>query len=102
LKSIDIYAIYCLTKDLSPYLEGGYFNSEQCKLLKGEILTLLSNYIDDSISLIDALALPDSLQFSSFGKSDGNIYKHYWRDITTAKGAFERPFYWKTLRTPLL
>jgi len=99
-KSIDIYAIYCITKSLSPFLEGNYFNKEQCNILKELLLVLIKEYSIDAISITDAVALCDALQVSAFGKSDGNIYKNFWRDIRAAKGVTERPHYWGLLRTP--
>jgi len=100
-KTIDIYALFCITKNLSPYLEGNHFNTEQCNIIKEELLDLLKEYAEDSISIIDAVAISDNLQVSAFGKSDGNIYKNYWRDIRANKGVTERPPYWKLLRTPV-
>jgi len=100
-KSIDIYALYCITKNMSAFLEGGYFTPEQCSILKEELLDMLKEYANDSISIIDAVAIDDLVQVSALGKSDGYIYKNFWRDIRSAKGVTERPPYWKLLRTPI-
>jgi len=100
-KSIDIYALFCITKNLSPFLEGNYFSTDHCHIIKEELLDIIKEYSIDSISIIDAVALNDKVQVSAFGKSDGNIYKNFWRDIRAAKGVTERPSYWKLLRTPI-
>jgi len=101
-KMIDIYCLHSITKNLSTFLEGGYFNPQQCNALKEELLTTLNDFSNDSIAVIDSVAIPDIFMPSAFGMSDGNIYKNLWRDLRASKGCTERAQYWKVLRKPVI
>eukprot|EP01121_Diplochlamys_sp_Union-15-3_P015654 TRINITY_DN5217_c0_g1_i4.p1 TRINITY_DN5217_c0_g1~~TRINITY_DN5217_c0_g1_i4.p1 ORF type:complete len:680 (+),score=119.85 TRINITY_DN5217_c0_g1_i4:243-2042(+) len=100
-KLCDLNSLFCVCNGLDIFLEGGYFNPEQAKALKNLLLDQCSQLVPDGVAVIDAIAIPDKALWSALGQSDGEVYKHYFTKILSAKGVHERPSYWQLLRTPI-
>jgi len=98
----DLYAVSCICNGLDVLLEGGYFSSQHSKMVKELVLDLCSKLQPDAVAIIDAIAIPDKALWSTLGQSDGEVYKHHFGKIQSAKGVYERPSYWQLLRTPVI
>jgi len=96
-----LFSLWCIQQDLGIFFEGGYFKPEQSKMLKKKYLSLCKEVADESVSVIDAIALPDEVMASVFGRSDGLIYQNFWKKIREQDGHDARPPYWEMLRTPV-
>jgi len=98
----SIYALNAIQRTMSDYLEGQFITAEHSKLIKHTLLLQCHNLVTDGVSLIDALAPPDSAIWSPFGMSDGNMYEKFYNKITKeSEGCYDRVSYWELLRTPL-
>lgn len=67
------------------------------ELYQTGILNLLKDLKNESISLVDVIALPDFAINSTLGKSDGKIYERIEASFLQEKGVFERPAWWKDI-----
>lgn len=98
LKLLSLYGANLIIKYESFFYQGGYMISPTASdLYQNGLLNLLKDLKNESISLIDVIALPDFAMNSTLGMSDGKIYKRIEAEMLQAKGVFERPEWWKDL-----
>jgi len=97
----DLFALWCIEKDISVYLAGGYFSGKQSYIIKEIVLQLVREFKNEAIAIVDSIAPPDEVIWSPLGQSDGEIYKNLFNTVRTAPKTFERPSYWRILRTPI-
>jgi len=62
-------------KGLSEFLEDGYLNRTQVKMVRAQSRALLSEIRKDAIGLVDAWDFPDHTLNSCIGRKDGNVYE---------------------------
>jgi hypothetical protein len=99
--TVDLFALYCIEKDLAVFLAGGYFNAEQAAIVKDLVLSLSEKMKSECVAIVDAIAPPDEIIWSPLGQSNGLVYQNLFNTARTAPKAFERPEYWALLRTPV-
>ncbi|KAI9281999.1 acyl-CoA dehydrogenase/oxidase C-terminal [Sporodiniella umbellata] len=76
LKTLSfLFSLYLMEKELSEFLLSGYLSSEQCALLKEQIISLLDIVRPQAVGLVDAFALPDYYLHSALGRYDGKVYE---------------------------
>ena len=97
----DYFALYLIEKELAVFLEEGYFNGKQAKIIRELVISLGEQYKKECVALVDAIAPPDEIIWSPLGQSNGLIYKNLFSTVRTAPKAFERADYWSILRTPV-
>lgn len=98
LKLLSLYGANLITKYESFFYQGGYMiDSTASELYQNGILNLLKDLKNESISLIDVIALPDFAINTTLGMSDGKIYERIEAEMLQGKGVFERPNWWKDL-----
>ena len=98
LKSLcDLFALTFIENNLQPYLEDGYLNSVHTKLLRKQILIILSEIRVNAVALVDSFNHTDFKLNSALGKYDGNVYealyesaKNSSRNKTDVAPAYEK------------
>lgn len=70
-----LFALHTMEKELSDFLLSGYISSEQCAMLKEQVISLLDVVRPDAVALVDAFALPDYYLHSALGRYDGCVYE---------------------------
>ncbi|CAO3698935.1 unnamed protein product [Rhizopus stolonifer] len=70
-----LFALHTMEKELSEFLLSGYLSSEQCAMLKEQVITLLNVVRPQAVGLVDAFALPDYYLHSALGRYDGQVYE---------------------------
>lgn len=71
----SLFALNIMEKESSEFFMCGYLSSEQYVLLKKQIIQLLEQIRPESVSLVDAFALPDYYLHSALGRYDGKVYE---------------------------
>lgn len=98
LKLLSLYGANLITKYESFFYQGGYMiGPTASELYQNGILNLLKELKNESISLVDVIALPDFALNTTLGMSDGKIYERIEADMLQRKAVFERPDWWKDL-----
>lgn len=98
IKLLSLFGANLITKYESFFYQGGYMvGSTGSELYQTGILNLLRDLKNDSISLIDVIALPDFAINTTLGMSDGKIYERIEAAMLREKGVFERPAWWKDI-----
>lgn len=98
LSLCHLFALSRMEVDLANFRENDYVNSSQTQYLKSAILSLCNLLKKDIVSLVDAMAPPDSILYSSLGASDGYVYKHLWNHAITGKENLERASWWSLIQ----
>ncbi|RCH98271.1 hypothetical protein CU097_012978 [Rhizopus azygosporus] len=70
-----LFSLNTMEKELSEFLLSGYLSSEQCSMLKEQVISLLNAVRPDAVGLVDAFALPDYYLHSALGRYDGRVYE---------------------------
>ena len=91
-----LYGLWSLDAHASTLYEGGYFSgSTPTRLIRNTILKLCENLKPEAMGLVDAMAPPDFILNSVLGMSNGKIYENIYQMLSSRKGAFDRPKWWK-------
>jgi acyl-CoA oxidase len=74
-KCIDLFAIYTLEKEIGGFLEDGYINQEQVRIIHNTLLSSLKEFQPHAIGLTDAFDFSDYFLNSALGRADGRVYE---------------------------
>lgn len=72
----DILVLFALTqieRDLVYFRENDFISSENCDMIRNEILDINESLMDHVVSIIDAISPPDEILGSPLGHSDGKV-----------------------------
>jgi len=70
----SLFALYWAERDLSDFLEDGYFSGEQAGWVRNSILVMLNKVRPNAVALVDAWDFSDFFLQSALGRYDGNVY----------------------------
>lgn len=74
LKLFSLYGLYNMEKFMNILYQGGFITGEAPALLIQDSITeLCASLKDEAVSLVDAIAPPDSILNSVLGASDGQV-----------------------------
>jgi acyl-CoA oxidase len=97
--------IHRINNEMSGFLEAGYITPQQARLLRRHERNLCAALRQqDAIALVDAMGFSDFVLKSPLGRSDGDVYKHYFEAVINADGGVNtggRTPYWATHIAPL-
>jgi len=71
---VRLFALYWIEKDIGDFLEDGYMNRNQSKLVRSCVLDLLKCIRPQAVALVDARDFSDFRLKSALGRFDGNVY----------------------------
>jgi acyl-CoA oxidase len=72
LKSLcDLFVLYNVQKNLSTFLESGYFSGEQAQWVRTHVRELNKSIRSQAVPLVDAFNLSDFFVRSPLGRYDG-------------------------------
>ncbi|XP_072751455.1 peroxisomal acyl-coenzyme A oxidase 3-like [Anoplolepis gracilipes] len=102
-KLCSLFGAVTLEKRLGDLYACGYASSTSNidNFLREGIVTLCKDLLDNTVALVDVLAPPDFILNSPLGMSDGEVYKHIKEWFFKDKETFERPSWWKEIRSKL-
>jgi acyl-CoA oxidase len=100
LRLFNLFALYHMEQHLALLLEDGYFNGDQAKHLRKSVHNAIQDVRHDAVSYVDAFSFTDFVVQSPLGRKDGNIYEHYFNEVTTQHPPRERPPWYESLIRP--
>jgi acyl-CoA oxidase len=71
---IQLFGLYWMEKDIGDFLEDGYMNQNQSKLVRTCVLESLKSVRPNAVALVDARDFSDFRLKSALGRFDGNVY----------------------------
>jgi len=83
-KLCSLFALHRIEQFLRYFLEGGYMNGNQARIVSRSVRKLCSEVREVSVSLVDSFNLPDFLLRSPLGRKDGNIYQAYIEKVKSS------------------
>ncbi|KAF5276544.1 hypothetical protein FQR65_LT03974 [Abscondita terminalis] len=93
-----LYGVWALEKHIPILYKGGYATGpEPVTFMRTAILHLCKDLKNDSVSLIDAIALPDFRNKSDSEKSNERVYKHLEEVMLLRPEAMFQPSWWKQM-----
>ncbi|CAG9330240.1 unnamed protein product [Blepharisma stoltei] len=84
-----LFASHVLDQETSSFKNT--FDAEQAKWIAETVDELCDEVGEDSVKIIDAIALPDHVIASAIGHSDGQVYQRYTQAVENAPGCFDPP-----------
>jgi len=97
-----LFLLYRINAEMHLFLEGGYIDPQQAKLIRQQIVDSCKEIRPQAIPLVDALGLPDVVIKSPFGRFDGDVYTKYFEMANKAPNSVGRPAYWEKEVAPLI
>ncbi|RIA93753.1 hypothetical protein C1645_690450 [Glomus cerebriforme] len=91
----NLWAIHLIHDSLGLFLEEGYFNGEQAKMIKKCYLKLCKEIRKECIPLVDSWGFPDFILKAPLGKYDGDVYPAFLNTIKAAPDCIGVPSYWE-------
>jgi acyl-CoA oxidase len=91
---LELFSLVTIEKDLSLYRENDYLFSEDCDLIRNEILDCCNNLKDHFVTILDVISPPDEILGAPLGSSTGFIFENYLNHVFNSKGCYERPEWW--------
>lgn len=79
-KMLVLFALVQLEKDMVYLRENDFISSENCDMIRNEILDLNDFLKDHVVTIIDAISPPDEIIGSPFGYSDGKVFI-FWLNL---------------------
>ncbi|KAK7502853.1 hypothetical protein BaRGS_00005802 [Batillaria attramentaria] len=70
-----LYAVRGILKSLGEFMQDGYINSQQAKMLRSCLADLLAEVRPNAVALVDAFDFPDAVLDSALGRWDGQVYQ---------------------------
>lgn len=92
-----LFALVQLERDIGYLRENDFISSENCDMIRNEILDLNESLKDHAILVCDAISPPDEVLGSPLGHSDGKIFDRYLSKVFTHPGTYERAKWWEIL-----
>jgi acyl-CoA oxidase len=71
---VRLFGLYWMEKDIGDFLEDGYIDRNQSKLVRTCVLELLKCVRPHAVALVDARDFSDFRLKSALGRFDGNVY----------------------------
>jgi acyl-CoA oxidase len=71
---IQLFGLYWMEKDIGDFLEDGYMDQNQSKLVRTCVLESLKSIRPNAVALVDARDFSDFRLKSALGRFDGNVY----------------------------
>lgn len=72
---LSLFALTYLEKEVADFLESGYVNAKQLKLLREQQRAVLKKVRVNAVGLVDAFGFLDYELNSAIGRSDGDVYR---------------------------
>lgn len=88
---LELFVASKVVADLGTFREGDYITSDQGNMIRDWMMDLCNEVAENSIRLIDAVALPDKLLGSAFGVADGRMYRAYADMVEGAEACYQAP-----------
>ena len=90
-------ALFKIQRDFASWLEHGYFTTDHCQMIRGELKRLLEQMKPFAVPLTDYFQPADDFNDSMIAPNDGDLYKSAQTQIYSAPKTFERAANWKEL-----
>ncbi|TPX56083.1 acyl-CoA oxidase [Powellomyces hirtus] len=97
-----LYGFYAIAENTGPFLQYGYFTSEQIDWIRESVNALCLAVRENAIPLTDSFNLSDFMLNSPFGRADGDIYTAYFAAVQKAHKPGAIPTYFNKEISPLL
>ena len=83
-----------IEKDLSPWLEHGYFSYDHVEMIRNEIKSILRQLKRFTAVICDTLQPGDELVDVMIAPADGDLYNSITKQLYSSPGVFARASFW--------
>eukprot|EP01017_Pseudomicrothorax_dubius_P041281 TRINITY_DN6583_c0_g1_i3.p1 TRINITY_DN6583_c0_g1~~TRINITY_DN6583_c0_g1_i3.p1 ORF type:complete len:685 (+),score=152.52 TRINITY_DN6583_c0_g1_i3:51-2105(+) len=98
-KLFELWALTSIREDLGVFAEVGYLSGRTIEAIRTRIVSLCGELKDEAIGIIEAVADPEEILSSPLATENGDIYGKFLQMVRTFPGTFERPAWWRELRS---
>lgn len=93
-----LYILDIMARDLATFRENDYMSSDCGKWVKEHVVDLCSKLKEEALVVCDAMGPEERLMNSALADTNGQAYKSLLNKVYSAKGCFERPKFWESIR----
>ena len=93
----NLSALTRIERDLTPWLEHGYFTYDHVEMIRNEIKNILGQMKRFTAVLSDTMQPDDDLCDVMIAPKDGNLYGNIVKTLYSSPGVFQRAHFWEDI-----
>ncbi|RCI04573.1 fatty-acyl coenzyme A oxidase [Rhizopus stolonifer] len=96
-----LYGYYTIEENTGAFLLSGYFTASHIQHIRRRLDQLCESVRHQAVPLVDAFNLTDYVINSPLGRSDGNVYVHYFEQVKRSNPQGPHPYFDRLIK-PLI